>query len=95
MDNTSRYNDLHTYESVTDEDGPAMSWSMFSIGYREVGQPDKQQEMFLRNYEFIKEPFRVSLFVKRKVTQGSCNSSFGAEESPRSLRYLISKTCKG
>ncbi|XP_038059781.1 protein-glucosylgalactosylhydroxylysine glucosidase-like isoform X2 [Patiria miniata] len=59
MDNVSRYNDLQTYQPVTDPNGPAMSWSMFSIGYGEVQQPDKQREMFLRNFKNIQQPFRV------------------------------------
>lgn len=37
MTDTTRANDLRLYANVTDENGPAMTWGMFSIGYVELG----------------------------------------------------------
>ncbi|XP_022098202.1 protein-glucosylgalactosylhydroxylysine glucosidase-like [Acanthaster planci] len=59
MDIDPRIVDLRTYAPVTDPDGPAMSWSMFSIGYGEIRESDKQDEMFQRNFKNIQQPFRI------------------------------------
>jgi len=45
-----RKNDLDYYQTVTDQNGPAMTWSMFSIGYGDVGEDDKAASFFSRGY---------------------------------------------
>ena len=56
----ARANDLNIYREVTDEAGPAMTWAMFSIGYREIGDDTQQQETFRESYvPYVCEPFKV------------------------------------
>lgn len=54
-----RYNDLKLYEERTDPDGPAMTHSMFAIGWLDLGENKKAEKPFLKNYENIRGPFRV------------------------------------
>ena len=62
-DRRARENDLNIYRDVTDPDGPAMTWAMFSIGYREVGDSRQHEEMFLQSYmPYVHEPFKVMTF---------------------------------
>lgn len=56
-----RYNDLKLYEERTDPDGPAMTHSMFAIGWLELGEKKKAEKPFLKNYENIRGPFKVRL----------------------------------
>ncbi len=61
MSDEVRRNDLLTYESLTRTDGPAMTWSMHSIGFTELGDFDKAQQLFRRSYEtYVRPPFNVS-----------------------------------
>lgn len=55
-----RYNDLKLYENRTDPDGPAMTHSMFAIGWLDLGENKKAEKPFLKNYENIRGPFKVS-----------------------------------
>ena len=66
-----RYNDLKLYEERTDPDGPAMTHSMFAIGWLDLGENKKAEKPFLRNYENIRGPFRVSLLS----AHGAINSN--------------------
>ncbi|XP_077596971.1 protein-glucosylgalactosylhydroxylysine glucosidase [Stigmatopora nigra] len=54
-----RRNDLETYEIVTDPNGPAMTWSMFAIGWLELGEPEKAQCLLEKCYKNIQGPFQV------------------------------------
>jgi hypothetical protein len=54
-----RKNDLDVYARVTSQRGPAMTWSMFAIGYMDVGDADKAYSNFLRGYANVHPPFDV------------------------------------
>lgn len=54
-----RYNDLKLYEERTDPDGPAMTHSMFAIGWLDLGENKRAEKPFLKNYENIRGPFKV------------------------------------
>ena len=54
-----RYNDLILYENCTDPDGPAMTHSMFAIGWLDLGEKQKAEKPFLKNYANIRGPFKV------------------------------------
>ena len=61
MTDEIRRNDLLSYEPLTRDDGPAMTWSMHSIGFLELGDFDKAQQLFKRSYEtYVRAPFNVS-----------------------------------
>ena len=60
MERDVRYSDLQIYKPVTDSDGPAMSWAMFSIGYGDVGSFQERDEMFQRSQKNTQQPFHVS-----------------------------------
>jgi trehalose/maltose hydrolase-like predicted phosphorylase len=57
----SRRADLLFYENVTDEQGPAMTWGMHSIGFLELdGQDtDKSYRLFNKSYANVKDPYFV------------------------------------
>jgi len=54
-----RLNDLAFYENRTDPSGPAMTHAMFAIGWLEVGNKQKAEISFLKNYANIQGPFKV------------------------------------
>ncbi|KAM4617573.1 protein-glucosylgalactosylhydroxylysine glucosidase [Discoglossus pictus] len=51
--------DLEIYESVTDPDGPAMTWSMFAIGWMELKKIDLAQNQLKKCFVNITEPFKI------------------------------------
>ena len=60
MTDQVRRNDLLLYEGVTRDDGPAMTWSMHSIGFIDLGDFDKAEQLFRRSYEtYVRSPFNV------------------------------------
>ncbi|XP_056383482.1 protein-glucosylgalactosylhydroxylysine glucosidase isoform X2 [Hyla sarda] len=59
MSQECRKNDLQIYETVTDPDGPAMTWSMFTIGYMEIKEPIMAQQQFMKCFSNITEPFKI------------------------------------
>jgi trehalose/maltose hydrolase-like predicted phosphorylase len=60
MSDEVRRNDLLVYEPLTRPDGPAMTWSMHSIGFIESGDFDKAEQLFRRSYEtYVRPPFNV------------------------------------
>lgn len=63
-----RYNDLKLYEERTDPDGPAMTHSMFAIGWLEIGEKKKAEKPFLKNYENIRGPFKVRLLSAHRFS---------------------------
>ncbi|XP_078315125.1 protein-glucosylgalactosylhydroxylysine glucosidase-like isoform X2 [Crassostrea virginica] len=58
MTEATRRNDLRVYEAVT-SNGPAMTWSMFSIGNIEIGNTVKASIQFLRQLNNAAKPFNV------------------------------------
>jgi hypothetical protein len=64
MSDEVRRNDLLAYEPLTRADGPAMTWSMHSIGFTELGDFDKAQQLFQRSYAtYVRPPFNVSYLI--------------------------------
>ncbi|NXG05484.1 PGGHG glucosidase, partial [Sakesphorus luctuosus] len=54
-----RRNDLEMYEPVTDLAGPAMTWSMFAVGWLELKEVQRAQSQLLKCFNNITEPFKV------------------------------------
>ncbi|XP_044538028.1 protein-glucosylgalactosylhydroxylysine glucosidase [Gracilinanus agilis] len=54
-----RRTNLETYEAVTSRQGPAMSWSMFAVGWLELKEPRKALEQLRKCFSNISEPFKV------------------------------------
>jgi trehalose/maltose hydrolase-like predicted phosphorylase len=52
-------NNLDFYEPVTDPNGPAMTWSMFAIGWIAAGNYERSAKMFPRGYANVHQPFGV------------------------------------
>ncbi|XP_064622218.1 protein-glucosylgalactosylhydroxylysine glucosidase-like isoform X2 [Lineus longissimus] len=59
MSQQVRRNDLTLYDEVTDPKGPAMTWTMFAIGWLELGEHEKANKLMERNMDHIQEPFQV------------------------------------
>ncbi|XP_063294843.1 protein-glucosylgalactosylhydroxylysine glucosidase isoform X1 [Pelobates fuscus] len=59
MTTEQRKNDLEIYESVTDVDGPAMTWSMFAIGWMELKKAQVAQDQLKKCFANITEPFKI------------------------------------
>ncbi|CAL9696966.1 unnamed protein product [Knipowitschia caucasica] len=59
MSTEVRRNDLLAYESVTDPNGPAMTWSMFAIGWLELGEAAQAQHLLAKCFNNIQAPFQV------------------------------------
>ncbi|XP_060694448.1 protein-glucosylgalactosylhydroxylysine glucosidase isoform X2 [Hemiscyllium ocellatum] len=59
MSTQVRKNDLVMYQGVTAQDGPAMTWSMFAIGWLELKNVSQAQHQFNKCYSHIQEPFKV------------------------------------
>ena len=55
----ARRNDLEYYGKITDQNGPAMTHSMFSIGWNEIGDSAKAHKAFQNNFANMQEPFHV------------------------------------
>lgn len=55
-------NDLEMYETVTNDQSPAMTWSWFAIGWKWVNDRNKMNSYFLKSYQdYLIQPFKVSL----------------------------------
>ncbi|XP_029438520.1 protein-glucosylgalactosylhydroxylysine glucosidase [Rhinatrema bivittatum] len=52
-------NDLEIYEAVTDPSGPAMTWSMFAVGWMQLKEIQKAQNLLKKCLENISEPFQI------------------------------------
>ncbi|XP_020790881.2 protein-glucosylgalactosylhydroxylysine glucosidase [Boleophthalmus pectinirostris] len=59
MSTEIRKNDLLAYEPVTDPHGPAMTWSMFAIGWLELGEAERAQNLLTKCFNNIQGPFQV------------------------------------
>ncbi|KAF3822426.1 protein-glucosylgalactosylhydroxylysine glucosidase isoform X1 [Mirounga leonina] len=54
-----RRKNLEIYEAVTSPKGPAMTWSMFAVGWMELKDPWRARDLLERNFANIAEPFKV------------------------------------
>lgn len=60
MTDEVKRNNLLTYASLTHQSGPAMTWSMYAIGYLELNDFDKADQIFQRAYQsYVRPPFNV------------------------------------
>lgn len=60
MNESTRRNDLNFYLNATRKSGPAMTNSMFSINYLDIGDLSDGNKMLERSYKpYIKSPFNV------------------------------------
>uniref|UniRef100_A0A8C7AC19 Acid trehalase-like protein 1 n=1 Tax=Neovison vison TaxID=452646 RepID=A0A8C7AC19_NEOVI len=54
-----RRKNLEIYEAVTSPRGPAMTWSMFAVGWMELKDPWRARDLLERCFAHIAEPFKV------------------------------------
>ncbi|XP_064571359.1 protein-glucosylgalactosylhydroxylysine glucosidase [Zonotrichia leucophrys gambelii] len=66
-----RRNDLEMYEPVTDPAGPAMTWSMFALGWLELKEPQRAWSQLEKCFSNITEPFKV--WVENADGSGAVN----------------------
>ncbi|XP_025937840.1 protein-glucosylgalactosylhydroxylysine glucosidase isoform X3 [Apteryx rowi] len=66
-----RRNDLEMYESVTVLNGPAMTWSMFAVGWLELKEAQKAQNQLSKCFSNITEPFKI--WVENSDGSGAVN----------------------
>ena len=59
MSNEVRENDLRIYDRVTTIRGPAMTKSMFAIGWLDIGETARADKSFTQGYTNIQEPFKI------------------------------------
>ncbi|CAF3539667.1 unnamed protein product [Rotaria sp. Silwood1] len=77
MSKEVRRNDLLTYERLTRDDGPAMTWSMHAIGHLELKDFELAEELFRRSYEtYVRPPFNV--WTEARSGVGAVNFITGA-----------------
>ncbi|KAI8428264.1 hypothetical protein MSG28_002481 [Choristoneura fumiferana] len=63
---STRANDLSYYEGVTRGSGPAMTWSMHTVGHLQLGDTGQANAMFNKSYEdYVREPFKVWSELRR------------------------------
>jgi hypothetical protein len=61
MSDEIKRNNLLAYEPLTSPNGPAMTWSMHSIGFLDLNDFDKADQHFQRSYAtYVQPPFNVS-----------------------------------
>uniref|UniRef100_A0A8D2G3T5 Protein-glucosylgalactosylhydroxylysine glucosidase n=1 Tax=Theropithecus gelada TaxID=9565 RepID=A0A8D2G3T5_THEGE len=56
-----RRKNLEIYEAVTSPQGPAMTWSMFAVGWMELKDTARARGLLDRSFASMAEPFKVSL----------------------------------
>ncbi|NXT71519.1 PGGHG glucosidase, partial [Chaetops frenatus] len=66
-----RRNDLEMYEPVTDPAGPAMTWSMFAVGWLELKELQRAWKQLEKCFSNITEPFKV--WVENSDGSGAVN----------------------
>eukprot|EP01006_Ploeotia_vitrea_P059981 TRINITY_DN75100_c0_g1_i1.p1 TRINITY_DN75100_c0_g1~~TRINITY_DN75100_c0_g1_i1.p1 ORF type:complete len:728 (-),score=42.74 TRINITY_DN75100_c0_g1_i1:23-2206(-) len=58
MDKQVAKNDLDWYGPKTDPNGPAMTWSMFCVGYLAIGEEEQGHKYFTKGYkQYVQAPF--------------------------------------
>ena len=93
-----RYNDLAYYqhENITDPNGPAMTHSMFTIGWLEAGEQEQAERAFIKNFANIQGPFKVRnsfplfFFSLTNQTSRKGNKSDFSKVGPSSAKRVIS-----
>jgi protein-glucosylgalactosylhydroxylysine glucosidase len=73
-----RANDLNWYGPLTDNNGPAMTWSMMHIGYVEVQDWDRAASNLNRSFSNMHEPFWVWTETPTGGTEGFITGAGGA-----------------
>ncbi|CAF1362032.1 unnamed protein product [Rotaria magnacalcarata] len=77
MNKEVRRNDLLFYEPLTRASGPAMTWSMHTIGFLELNDLDKAQQFFRRAYEtYVQPPYNIWTEIPESL--GAVNFITGA-----------------
>jgi len=72
MSPEARRNDLLIYENATRKDGPAMSWSMHTIGFLDLDDVDYANDQFNKSYKlYVHEPFKV--WTEKQENHGTVN----------------------
>ncbi|XP_032094623.1 protein-glucosylgalactosylhydroxylysine glucosidase-like [Thamnophis elegans] len=71
MDPEVKRKDLEIYEPVTDPQGPAMTWSMFAIGWLELKEIKRAQQQMSKCFRNITEPFKI--WVETSDGSGAVN----------------------
>ncbi|KAM6115466.1 protein-glucosylgalactosylhydroxylysine glucosidase [Pterocles gutturalis] len=66
-----RRNDLEMYEPVTDLHGPAMTWSMFAVGWLELREVQRGRSQLEKCFSNITEPFEI--WVENADGSGAVN----------------------
>ncbi|KAM4846548.1 protein-glucosylgalactosylhydroxylysine glucosidase isoform 2-T2 [Thomomys bottae] len=54
-----RRKNLEIYEAATSPQGPAMTWSMFAVGWMELKDPTRARSFLDRSFAYVTEPFKV------------------------------------
>lgn len=76
---STRINNLKLYANVTRSNGPAMTWSMHTIGHLEVDSTPPTRQMFKRTYEpYVRRPFYVWNEYMDGIEDGANNFITGA-----------------
>lgn len=76
---STRRNNLKLYENVTRSNGPAMTWSMHTIGHIDVESTPPTRQMFQRTYEpYVRRPFYVWNEYMDGIADGANNFITGA-----------------
>ncbi|NXP54487.1 PGGHG glucosidase, partial [Heliornis fulica] len=71
MSSEVRRNDLEMYEPVTELSGPAMTWSMFAVGWLELKEVQRAQSQLRKCFSNITEPFKI--WVENSDGSGAVN----------------------
>ncbi|NXG94349.1 PGGHG glucosidase, partial [Stercorarius parasiticus] len=66
-----RRNDLEMYEPATEPGGPAMTWSMFAVGWLELKELQRAQSQLNKCFSNITEPFKI--WVENSDGSGAVN----------------------
>ncbi|KAM6360406.1 protein-glucosylgalactosylhydroxylysine glucosidase [Alca torda] len=66
-----RRNDLEMYEPTTEPGGPAMTWSMFAVGWLELKEVQRAQSHLNKCFSNITEPFKI--WVENSDGSGAVN----------------------
>lgn len=76
---TTRRNNLNFYENVTRANGPAMTWSMHTIGHLDVDPMPPSAHKFQKTYApYVRQPFYVWNEYVNGVENGASNFITGA-----------------
>mmetsp|Transcript_113316 Transcript_113316/g.225683 ORF Transcript_113316/g.225683 Transcript_113316/m.225683 type:complete len:1175 (-) Transcript_113316:84-3608(-) len=91
MESNVLRNDLEFYESITDQHGPAMTWSLFAIAWLSVGDYSRSISHFRRGYANAQPPYNVwSEYPRGPNYPGCTNFITGAGGFLQSLIFGIS-----